>query len=91
MIYIDTISQGEIDALVEEHEWEQDPDEPELEEFTGFCPECGAEMECIEVAYKDGCEVGNYVCMHCDKETAQRSRVWVYEDGPYADHICEDM
>ena len=27
----------------------------------------------------------------CDEETAERSRVWVYEDGPYADHICEHM
>ena len=90
MTDVDTLTQDEIDALVEEHEWEQAP-EPELEEFSGFCPECGAEMECVEIAYKGGCEIGNYVCMHCDEEDAQRGRVWVYEDGPYEGCIVEDM
>ena len=90
MIDVDTLTDEDIEEITAEREWEQDP-EPELEEFSGFCPECGAEMECVEISYKGGCEIGNYVCMHCDEETAERSRVWVYEEGPYMNHVVADM
>ena len=87
MIDVDTLTDEDIEDITAEHEWEQDP-EPELEEFSGFCPYCGAEMERVDVSYKNGCEVGRYACIYCD---AHEGSVWVYEDGPYADHIVEDM
>ena len=77
----------------EEENWEEEDIEEaeELEEFSGYCPHCGAEMERLAVSYKNGYEVGDYCCMHCDEETAQRGRVWVYEEGPHMDHIVADM
>ena len=90
MIDVDTLTDEDIEEITAEHEWESEP-EPELEEFSGFCPYCGEEMQCLETRYKDGCEVGLYMCMKCDEDAAHDGSVWVYEDGPYADHICEDM
>ncbi len=72
-------------------EYGYDVDVEELEEFSGRCPFCGEEMQCVETRYKDGCEVGLYMCMSCDEDDAHDGSVWVYEDGPYMDHICEDM
>lgn len=85
------LSQDELDSLAEDCEWEYDPDPEDLEEFSGCCPYCGEEMQCLETRYKNGCEVGFYMCMRCDEDAAHDGSVWVYEDGPYRDHICEDM
>ena len=90
MIDVDALTDEDIEEITEEHEWEQDP-EPELEEFSGHCPFCGAEMEKLEYSYKGGCEIAQYMCMRCGEEDAQRGRVWVYEDGPYEGCIVEDM
>lgn len=72
-------------VYVERSSWADD-----LEEFDYRCPYCGEEMEKIEVSYRGGFEVAQYMCTHCDEDKAHMSRTWVFEGGIYDGYIAPD-